>query len=178
MKRLVHPVIKHRMDVKLQRKINAADTIRTWSIVRGDIVEVIHGNDMGKQGKVLRVDRKLNRVLVEGVNFRKRHIKGTDEQPGGIFDVESPIAYSNVQLVDPSTGKPTKVKFNLVDGVRQRVSLQTGNVIKKPLEAKQRSHPVTSEIGPKDTAPNDVIEVTYNPEVELRNPHAKLFSLE
>ena len=75
---------------------------------------MIHGNDMGKQGKVLRVDRKLNRVLVEGVNFvaifllthvkRKRHIKGTDEQPGGIFDVESPIAYSNVQLVDPSTG--------------------------------------------------------------------------
>ena len=52
--------------------------------------------------------------------------------------------------------KPTKVKFNLVDGVRQRVSVETGNVIKKPLEAKQRSHPVTSEIGPKDTAPNDV----------------------
>ena len=49
------------------------------------------------------------------------------------------------------------MKFNLVDGVRQRVSLQTGNVIKKPLEAKQQSHPVTSEIGPKDTAPNDVL---------------------
>ena len=80
---------------------------------------------MGKQGKVLRVDRKLNRVLVEGVNFvilfsfvyiqRKRHIKGTDEQPGGIFDVESPIAYSNVQLVDPSTGYAFLIASDLVN---------------------------------------------------------------
>ena len=177
-RKLIHPVIKHRIETKLQRKINAADTIRTWTIVRGDLVQVIHGNDTGKQGKVLRVDRKLNRVLVEGINFRKRHIKGTDEQPGGVFDVESFIPYSNVQLVDPDTGKPTKVKINRVDGVRQRISLQTGKVIKKPLESKQRSHPITASIGPKDTAPNDVIEVTYQPEIELRTPHSKFSKLE
>lgn len=68
------------MNVKLQRKINAADKIRTWTIVRGDTVlgfgmknqlqvEVISGKDKGKQGKVLKVDRKLNRLLIEGVNF-------------------------------------------------------------------------------------------------------------
>ena len=54
------------------------------------------------------------------------------------------------------------MKFNVVDGVRQRVSVLTGKVIKKPLEAKQRSHPVSSEIGPKDTAPNDVFLVVVS----------------
>ncbi|KAK8800303.1 hypothetical protein WA171_004937 [Blastocystis sp. BT1] len=174
-KRMIHPVIKHRMRVKLQRKIDAADTIRTWTIVRGDTVEVISGKDKGKQGKVLKVDRKLNRLLIEGVNFRKRYIKGTDEQAGGIFDVESGVPYSNVQLVDPETKKPTKVKVKRVDGIRQRVSMASGKVIPKPQESMQRAHPVTSAVGPKDTLPSDVIEVTYNPDVELRTRHRPLF---
>ncbi|OAO17141.1 hypothetical protein AV274_1167 [Blastocystis sp. ATCC 50177/Nand II] len=174
-RRIIHPMIKHRLNAKMQKKINAADVIGTWTIVRGDTVEVISGKDKGKQGKVLKVDRKLNRVLVDGVNFRKHNVRGTDEQAGGIFEAESFIPYSNVQLLDPESKKPTKVKINKVDGVRQRVSLSSGKVIPKPQESMQRSHPVTSAIGPKDTAPSDVLAVTYNPDVELRTPHKMEF---
>ena len=57
--------------------------------------------------------------------------------------------------------KPTKVKINRVDGVRQRVSLASGKVIPKPQESMQRSHPTSTAIGPKDTLPNDVVVVFW-----------------
>ncbi|HEX2674353.1 MAG TPA: 50S ribosomal protein L24, partial [Polyangiaceae bacterium] len=70
----------------------------------GDQVVVIRGNDKGKRGKVTKLSD--DRVVVEGVNVVKRHLKQTPQRPGGILDVEAPIAKSNVMLIDPTTNKP------------------------------------------------------------------------
>jgi large subunit ribosomal protein L24 len=76
----------------------------------GDLVQVIAGNSKGKQGKVTEVLTKKSRVVVEGVNMIKKHIKPNAQNPQGeIREVEGTIHISNVQLVDPASGKPTRV---------------------------------------------------------------------
>ena len=97
-------------------------------IVKGDEVVVISGKDRGKQGKVLRVDPKKDRVYVEGLNIIKRHTRprpGTMEQ-GGVIEREGPIHVSNVALRDPKDKKPTRVKTIVENGQRMRASARTG----------------------------------------------------
>jgi len=78
-------------------------------IRKNDLVAVTAGKDKGKQGKVLKVDSKTMRLLVEGVNMIKRHVKPTQTNPqGGIVQKEASIAYSNVMLVNPTTKKPMR----------------------------------------------------------------------
>lgn len=78
-------------------------------IKKGDVVSVIAGSNKGKTGKVLNVDAKNLRILVEGVNVCKRHTKASQKNPqGGVLAKEKPIAYSNVLLLD-SQGKPTRI---------------------------------------------------------------------
>ena len=99
---------------------------------KGDRVRIMRGNERGKEGTILRVDREKNRVVVEGVNLRKRHMRPTAVSPeGGIVTFEAPIAASNVMLIDPATGKPTraKVKQN-ADGTKDRVA-KSGRAIGK-----------------------------------------------
>jgi large subunit ribosomal protein L24 len=98
---------------------------------RGDRVRVIRGNFAGQEGTVLRVLTKENRVVVEGLNMRKRHMKPTQANPeGGIVTFEAPIHASNVMLLDPSTGEPTRVRQHLdADGTKERVSIRSGNPI-------------------------------------------------
>ena len=118
------------------------------TIKKGDLVQLItggsqeRGGDRGKQGKVISIDTKSNRVIVEGLNLVKRHVKvGQTERgskTGGIETVEAPIHISNVQLVDPSTKKPTRtgVKVStvkktvagkdVVKTVRTRVAKKSG----------------------------------------------------
>ena len=98
-------------------------------IKTGDIVEVITGNDSGKQGKVLSVNPKLMQVIVEGVNFMKRHSKPTQQNPpGGIIEREAPIHISNLMII--SGGGRTRFGHRLLDnGRRIRVSLKTGEDI-------------------------------------------------
>jgi large subunit ribosomal protein L24 len=98
-----------------------------------DEVIVIGGKDRGKRGKVLRVDPKKNRVFVEGLNIIKRHqrpqqVAGAQraEQVGGVIEKEGPIHLSNVMLLDPKDGKPTRVGMELVEGKRQRVAKRSG----------------------------------------------------
>lgn len=80
-------------------------------IKKGDTVAVITGNDKGSTGRVLEVDSKKMRVLVEGISIRKKHSRPTAaNQQGGIISMEMPIHYSNVQLID-SDGKPTRVSI-------------------------------------------------------------------
>jgi len=100
-------------------------------IRRGDRVIVIRGNHRGKEGTVLRVEPEKNRVVVEGVNRRKRHMKPSQTNPeGGIVEFEAPLHASNVMLVDPSTGEPTRVRSQVgTDGSRERVSVRSGRVI-------------------------------------------------
>jgi large subunit ribosomal protein L24 len=89
---------------------------------KGDLVVVISGEDKGKQGKVMRVLSERNAVVVEGVNRAKRHVKSLPERPGGIMEVDTPIAASKVMPVDPQTGKPTRVRYQVVDGKKTRIA--------------------------------------------------------
>ena len=97
-------------------------------IVKGDEVVVISGKDRGKQGTVLRVDPRKDRVYVEGLNIIKRHTRprpGTMEA-GGVIEREGPIHLSNVALRDPKDKKPTRVKTVVENGQRMRASARTG----------------------------------------------------
>ena len=100
-------------------------------IRKGDTVVVITGGDRGKQGEVLSVSPKDNRAVVRGVKIAKRHTKprGMGE-PGGIVEREAAIDLSNLALVDPKSGKPTKVGFRVLeDGRKVRVARATGEII-------------------------------------------------
>lgn len=101
---------------------------------RGDRVKVIRGNYAGMVGTVLRVIPKENRVVVEGVNLRKRHRRPSPDLPeGGIVTFEAPIHASNVMLIDPTTGEPTRVRKRIEpDGTKERISVRTGNPIPRP----------------------------------------------
>jgi large subunit ribosomal protein L24 len=88
----------------------------------GDQVVVTRGEDKGKRGKVTKVIAERGLVIVEGVNTVKRHIKQTAQRPGGILEVEAPIAASKVMLVDPTSGKPTRVKVKIEDGKKVRLA--------------------------------------------------------
>jgi len=101
------------------------------NIRRGDRVKVISGNDKGAEGTVIRVDREKNRVVVQGVNVRKRHRKPSAVNPeGGIIEFEAPIHASNVMLVDPKSGEPTRVRSGVgTDGARERVAVKSGQAI-------------------------------------------------
>ncbi|MEJ6348100.1 MULTISPECIES: 50S ribosomal protein L24 [Holzapfeliella] len=93
----------------------------------GDKVKVIAGKDKGKEGSVLKVLNKEDRVVVEGINMVKKHSKPSQMNPqGGIQDQEAPIHVSNVMLIDPENNEATKVKFEIVDGKKVRVSKKTG----------------------------------------------------
>jgi large subunit ribosomal protein L24 len=100
-------------------------------IRKGDRVRVMRGNERGKEGTVLRVDREKNRVVVEGVNIRKRHRKPSAVDPeGGIVSFEAPVAVSNVMLLDPSTSEPTRVRRQRKEnGEVERIAVKSGRAI-------------------------------------------------
>ena len=104
---------------------------------KGDTVVVIAGKDKGKTGKVMRLFKEENRVTVEGINLVKRHMKPNPRmQQGGILEREQPLHASNVMLVDPSTGKGTRVKVKTDDkGVKIRVAAKSGEEIPSPRKA-------------------------------------------
>ena len=99
---------------------------------KGDTAIVIAGNDKGQKGKVLEVLRAKNRAIIEGVNMITKHVKPSANNPeGGIEKTEAPIHISNIMVVDPSSGEPTKVGRKLNDqGKLQRFSKKTGELIK------------------------------------------------
>jgi large subunit ribosomal protein L24 len=102
-------------------------------IRKGDRVEVIAGDDKGKTGRVLSVDEKKQRVIVEKIHFIKRHTKARKQgQQGGILEREAPIHLSNVMLLDEKTGRGTRVGVRVLpDGTRERVSRASGETIAK-----------------------------------------------
>lgn len=99
-------------------------------IKKGDTVVVTAGRDKGKQGEVLKVMPKDERVVVQGVNMVKRHTRPSQTNAGGIVDKEAAIAVSNVALIDPKDGKATRVGFKtLEDGKKVRFAKRSGEVI-------------------------------------------------
>ncbi|MUP59775.1 50S ribosomal protein L24 [Veillonellaceae bacterium M2-4] len=100
-------------------------------VKKGDTVIVIAGKEKGKKGKVIEALPKKERVVVEGLNLVKRHTKPSQNNPqGGILTKEAPIHVSNVMLVDPESGKPTRVRMVLqADGTKVRTAVKSGKEI-------------------------------------------------
>jgi large subunit ribosomal protein L24 len=118
-----------------QRRVGGQASVRQkLHVRRGDRVRVIRGNHAGAEGTVLEVLPKDGRVVVEGVNERKRHTRPTNTNPeGGIISFFAPIHASNVMLIDPSSGDPTRVRSRVdEDGTKERISVRSGNAIPRP----------------------------------------------
>ena len=133
MRRLKYRATKRANAKNARRHAINAERVK-MRITKGDTVRVMRGNDKGKEGKVLRVYPKTGRVVVEGVNIVKRHRKArrADEQ-SAIVDFPAPIHASNVMLIDPKTGEPTRVRARIdEDGTKERVSAKSGEPIAKP----------------------------------------------
>ena len=116
----------------VNRKRHADNAARVkLHVTTGDTVRVMRGEDKGKEGKILRVDRKTGRIVVEGVNVVKRHRKARRaEEQSGIIEFPAPIAASNVMLLDPKEGKPTRVRHRIdEDGTKERISVKSGDAI-------------------------------------------------
>ena len=101
------------------------------NVTKGDTVRVMRGDDKGKEGKVLRVLPKTGRVVVEGVNIVKKHRKARSEQEqGGIIEMPAPVHASNLMLLDPKSGAPTRTKRRVdADGTKERLSVKSGEPI-------------------------------------------------
>ena len=113
-----------------KRHARKAERVKT-RITKGDTVRVMRGEDKGKEGKVIRVFLKTGRATVEGVNIVKRHRKARGpEDQGGIIDMPAPVALSNLMLLDPKTGEPTRVRARIdEDGTKERLSVKSGDAI-------------------------------------------------
>ena len=98
-------------------------------IKKGDTVVILAGKDKGKTGEVSQVLPKEDRVIVAGVNVVKRHQRPTQTTPGGIEEKNAPIHISNVALVDPKSGEPTRVGFKVDGDKKVRVAKKSGEVI-------------------------------------------------
>jgi large subunit ribosomal protein L24 len=99
-------------------------------IKKGDQVVVLTGKDKGRQGQVLQVLPKDNRVVVRGINMVKRHTRPTQGDPqGGIKNKEAALHISNVAFVDPKSGEPTRVGFRIDGDKKVRVAKKSGEVI-------------------------------------------------
>ncbi|KAL6775787.1 MRPL24 [Auxenochlorella protothecoides x Auxenochlorella symbiontica] len=139
----------------------------TWKIVKGDKVQITAGRDKGRIGTVKEVlrDRQWPRVVVEGANMVKRHIKATKETPAGSLSLEGPIHYSNVALVDPQTHAPVRVRWRYTDqGERVRQlcgGLASGSILPKP--GYTRSRPRLPSNSPLDTPSAAAQEATHRP---------------
>jgi large subunit ribosomal protein L24 len=98
-------------------------------IRKGDKVRVLAGKDKGREGNVVAVLPKAGKVIVEDVNVAKRHTKPRHAgQPGGIIEKAMPIDASNVALIDPRDGRPTRVGYRIeADGTKVRISKRTGD---------------------------------------------------
>jgi large subunit ribosomal protein L24 len=100
---------------------------------KGDTVIVVAGKERGKRGRVLRVIPEKNRVVVERINMIKKHQRPTQKvRQGGIIEREGPIHLSNVMLIDPASGKPTRIgRRELADGKKVRFACASGEIIDK-----------------------------------------------
>jgi len=105
---------------------------------------VIAGKDKGKSGKIMRIDHKNDQVTVEKVNMRIKHIKKSQGRPGEKISFEAPLAASNVMVIDPKTGKPTRIRYNiLADGNKDRIAIKSstsliGAAEEAPTKAKKK----------------------------------------
>jgi large subunit ribosomal protein L24 len=131
----------------------------------GDTVIVITGKDKGKTGTVLRVLPLEDRVVVEGLNIRTKHMKKNVEQAGRIVKYEASLAACKVMIVDPKTGKPSRIGYQFKDGKKIRISKLSGEVVKKgKMPAKKKVEKVEkSEKGEKVSKTKETTAETSKP---------------
>lgn len=125
--------LKHRKtEGRLSRQRHAINNERQkLRITKDDHVRVVRGDDKGREGKVLKVYPKTGRVLVEGVNIVKKHRRASGpEETGGIIEAPAPVHASNVMLIDPKAGTPTRIKMRIdTDGTKERLAVKSGEPI-------------------------------------------------
>ena len=116
--------------VNRKRHADNADRVRLH-VSKGDTVRVMRGDDKGKEGKIIRVYPKTGRVTVDGVNMVKRHRRArTADEQSGIMEFPAPIHSSNVMLLDPKSGNPTRTRRRIdEDGTKERISVKSGDAI-------------------------------------------------
>lgn len=125
--------LKQRKNAKRRNRtrhaVNAAR--QPIHVTKGDTVRVVRGEDKGKEGAVIRTYPKTGRVLVEGVNMVKKHRKARQQgEESGIIDMPAPIHASNVMLLDPKGGEPTRTRRRIDDdGTKERISVKSGEPI-------------------------------------------------
>lgn len=110
--------------------------IKKIKIRKEDNVQILLGKDRGRSGKVLRVWTKEGKVLVEGINIYKRHVKKTKQNEGGIIDIPKPINISNVSIICPSCKKLTRVGMKIESNKKMRICKKCQEVIKTKKETK------------------------------------------
>lgn len=94
------------------------------------MVKVIAGKDKGKSGKVIQVFVAKNRLVVEGANIMKKHVRAKGQgEKGQIIELSAPLHISNVMLVDPTKDVPTRIKYEVRDGKKVRVAKKSGTVL-------------------------------------------------
>jgi large subunit ribosomal protein L24 len=126
-------VLKYRKTAKKRLHARHAENAKRLRlhVSKGDTVRVMRGEDKGKEGKIIRVFQKTGRVVIEGVNLVKMHRKArTAEEQSGIREAPAPVHSSNVMLLDPKSGQPSRVKARIdEDGTKERVSVKNGEPI-------------------------------------------------
>ena len=107
-------------------------------IRKDDMVEILSGNDRGKRGRVLKMIPKKDRVLVQGINLRWKHMRKSQQSPqGGRIKKEIPVHISNVMLVDEANDTATRVGYQMIDGKKRRVSRKSGQPIAAAVAGKK-----------------------------------------
>jgi large subunit ribosomal protein L24 len=128
-------ILKHRKTDRpraVNRKRHADNAERQkLHVSKGDTVRVVRGDDKGKEGKIVRVYPKTGRVIIEGVNIVKKHRRARNpEEQSGIIDMPAPIHASNVMLLDPKSGDPTRTRRQIdEDGTKERIAVKSGEAL-------------------------------------------------
>lgn len=112
----------------MAKQAKKTGSVSKLHIKKGDKVMVIAGNSKGEAGEVLEVFPAKNRAIVDNVNMVKKHNKPTQNNPGGITEIPAPIHISNLMLLDPKTGEPTRIGRKLVDGKLIRYAKKSGEL--------------------------------------------------
>jgi large subunit ribosomal protein L24 len=125
-------LVQRKTESRKYAKRHARKAERTpMHVTKGDTVRVMRGEDAGKEGKIIRVFPKTGRVTIEGINIVKRHRKARRaEEQSQIMEMPAPVHHSNVMLLDPKTGEPTRVRRRIDDdGTKERISVKSDDAI-------------------------------------------------
>ena len=128
-------ILKYKKTDRTNAKNRARHAVKVerikMPVTRGDTVRVLRGEDKGKEGKVLRVFPKTGRVTIEGINIVKKHRKARRaEEQSGIIEMPAPVHHSNVMLLDPKSGRPTRLRARIdEDGTKERLAVKSGESI-------------------------------------------------